>query len=101
MTTATVTRTTNPATLVLVIGGVVSAIVGAILWITGANTLGQDQLTDGYMRSISADNNGGAIQLTNSTAITADQTMIWWGVALVILGVLMILSWVIIRAARR
>lgn len=94
MTTETVTRTNNPAALALVIGGGISALVGVILWITGANAIGHDQLVADYGKAL----NG--LDAT-SPAIDADQAMIWWGIALVALGVLMALSWLIIRAARR
>lgn len=85
--------------LTLVVGGVISAVIGAILWISGSNLLGHDQLVADYGRAIGLDK--GVDLAGTSPAISADQAMIWWGIALVILGVLMVLATVIIRAARR
>jgi asparagine N-glycosylation enzyme membrane subunit Stt3 len=92
MTTATITRT-NPAARLLVIGGALSALVGAILWTTGANQSVNDQEVADLTRDVGV--------TAVPAAVAADQMMIWWGIALVILSVLMVLAWVIIRAARR
>ena len=83
----------------LLVGGVISAVVGAILWISGSNMLSHDQDVADYGRAIGLDN--GVDLAATSPQISADQTMIYCGIALVALGVLMILATVIIRAARR
>jgi hypothetical protein len=98
MTTATITRTNTPAAMTLVIGGAVSAVLGVILWVVGASQIGNDQQAADYLHAIGQDN--GVSLAATSPALSADQALIAWGIALVVLGVLAVLSWVIIKAAR-
>lgn len=91
--------TRNPAGIALLVGGAIAILVGAILWIVGANQLKQDTLVGGYTRALGLDN--GLNLDANTPAMAADQAMIWWGIALVILGVLLVVARLVIAAARR
>lgn len=88
----------NPAGLALTLVGLISAVVGAILWGTGAHQLASDQLGADYARAIGLDN--GLLMPTDTSATDADTALIWWGVGLLILGVLLLVARLIIAAAR-
>lgn len=87
----------NPAGLALIVVGLLSGVLGAILWIVGANQLGHDKLVGEYTRAIGLDN--GLDLSASSPAIDADNALIWWGIALVILGVVLLVARLVIAAA--
>jgi hypothetical protein len=98
MTTATVT-TRNPAAIALLVTGILLAVTGAILWIAGGNLLPHDQMVADYTHAFGLDN-GVNIPAT-SPAIDVDNALIGWGIAVLILGVVLVVARLIIAAARR
>jgi hypothetical protein len=98
MTTETVT-TRNPAAIALLVGGILLAVLGVILWTTGGNLLGHDQMVADYTHAIFLDN--GVNMPASSSAVDADNALIGWGIAVLILGVVLVVARVIIAAVRR
>jgi hypothetical protein len=89
----------NPALLAITIIGPLLAITGVILWTIGANLIKHDQMVADYEHAFGLD--AGVNIAATSPQIDADQAMIWWGIALLALGVLLIVARLIIAAVRR
>lgn len=79
------------------IGGL-AVVVGAIMWGVGVHQAASDQLGSEYARAIGLDN--GLNMPIDTSAVDADNVLIWWGIALVILGVLMLVARLVIAAAK-
>jgi hypothetical protein len=99
MTTDTLPSQRNWAGIALLAFGGVGIVLGAILWIAGANLLKQDTLSGQYLHAIGLDN--GTELSAHTPAMDADQALIWSGMAILVLGVLLLVAWLIIAAARR
>lgn len=91
--------TRNPAAIALVAFGGLFVVLGATLWIVGANLLKHDQMVADYTRAFGLD--AGVDLAATSPQIDADQALIWWGIAILILGVILVVARVVIAAARR
>ncbi|SEH57418.1 hypothetical protein SAMN04515692_101304 [Leifsonia sp. CL147] len=88
----------NPAGLALIVLGAVAVVLGGILWGVGGNQLKHDQDVTDLTHAIGLDN--GINLPATSSAVDADNAMIWWGIALVILGVLLLVARLVIAAAQ-
>lgn len=87
----------NPAGIALIVVGLLAAVVGAILWGVGAHQAASDRLSAEFGRAVGLDN--GLNMPIETSAVDADNALIWWGIALVILGVLMLVARLVIAAA--
>lgn len=74
-------------------------VVGAILWIVGGSQLGQDQSASAYAQALELDN--GLSAQASTPQVDLDTALIWWGIAVLVLGVLLVLARLIIAASRR
>lgn len=86
-------RTSNPAFVALIAGGALAALIGLVVWILSAQALERRQLVAEFVAA------GTGVEL-GGDAIAQAQLGVWIGIALLILGVLMLLAALIIRAAR-
>jgi hypothetical protein len=84
----------NSAAKALPIIGVLAAILGGVLWATGASQLAHDKLVNEFGATLS----GGLFSSGNTDG---DQALIWWGIALVVLGAVMLVARFIIAAAQK
>ena len=89
----------NPALLAITAIGPLLAVTGVILWVIGANLLKHDQMVADFTHAIGLDN--GVDFAATSPQVDADQAMVSWGIALLALGVLLLVSRLIITAVRR
>jgi hypothetical protein len=90
--------TANPALLAITITGLLLALLGLVLWVTGGNLLGKDQMTADYAHALGLDS--GVNIAATSPQIEADHGLIGWGIALLVLGVLLLVVRLTIAAVR-
>jgi hypothetical protein len=90
----------NPAIIALGGATVASLILGATLWIIGANQLRHDQLGADYFTALNLDN-GTTFPNPGGGAIAADNALIWWGIGLVIFGGLLFIATLVTVAITR
>jgi hypothetical protein len=90
----------NPAAVALLIVGLIAVILGPILWSAGSNQLNYDQSSAAFEHALFLDN-GVNLDTSTSPAMSADQTLIGWGIGVLALGALLLVAFMIVAALRR
>lgn len=78
--------------------GLLAVVAGAIMWGVGVHQAASDQLGAEFAHAIGQDN--GLNMPLDTSSVDADNVLIWWGIALVVLGVLMLVARLVIAAAK-
>lgn len=90
----------NPAAVTLAIVGALAVIAGPIMWGIGARQLASDTWSGQYLHAVGLDN-GVNIDTSSSPAMSADQTLIGFGIGVLILGVFLLVAFIVVAAVKR